>query len=95
MAFDIDRVAELARLNLKPDEKQKLSRDLEKILSYVDSLSTVKTGSVEPTSHVMDLENVFREDRVECPDIREKVLSHAPLREGPFFKVPKTVDKSA
>lgn len=93
MSFEIEQVAELARLSLKPDEKAKLKKDLESILAYVDELKKVPTNHVEPTSHVLNLENVFREDQAKACDLREEVLKHAPHREGNFFKVPKIIDQ--
>ena len=89
--INIDQIAELARLNLKPEERAKLSRDLEAILAYVDQLQALETKKVEPTSHVLPLTNVFRSDVVRPIQIREKVLAHAPKREGKFFKVPKVI----
>ena len=93
MAFEIDKIAELARLSLKPEEKGKLQKDLESILVYVEQLKKVSTDHVEPTSHVLNLENVFREDQAKPCDIREDVLKHAPHREGNFFKVPKVIEQ--
>ena len=93
MAFDIEKIAELARLNLKPDEKKKLEKDLESILAYVEKLKSLKTDQVEPTSHVLNLENVFRPDEMKPSQVREEVLEHAPQCEGKFFKVPKVVEK--
>ena len=93
MDFDIDKLAELSRFNLKPEEKKKLQKDLGAILDYVKKLEGLDTASVEPTSHVLNLENVFREDEVKPQDVREDVLKHAPAREGKFFKVPKVVEK--
>ena len=93
MEFEIEKVAQLARLNLKEAEKKKLEKDLGAILHYVKNLEALKTDSVEPTSHVLDLENVFRPDQVEKCDVRDQALRHAPSREGHFFKVPKIVDK--
>ena len=93
MSFQIEQIAELARLSLKPEEKAKLQKDLESILAYVEQLKQVPTDHVEPTSHVLNLENVFREDRVHPSDVREDVLKHAPQREGNFFKVPKVIDQ--
>ena len=90
--IDIQQVAELARLNLKPDERAKLSKDLEAILAYVDQLQELDTKKVEPTSHVLPIGNVFRKDKVKISQIREKVLNHAPKREGKFFKVPKVIE---
>ena len=93
MAFEIEQIAELARLSLKPEEKAKLKKDLESILAYVEELKKVPTDRVEPTSHVLNLENVYRPDEVHPSDIREEVLKHAPKREGNFFKVPKVIDQ--
>jgi len=93
MSFEIEQIAELARLSLKPEEKAKLKKDLESILAYVEQLKSVPTDHVEPTSHVLNLENVFREDRVHPSNVRDEVLNHAPQREGNFFKVPKVIDQ--
>ena len=89
----IDQIAELARLNLKADERAKLSKDLEAILAYVDQLQELNVENVPPTSHVLPIENVFRKDRMKPSEISEAVLKHAPKREGKFFKVPKVVEK--
>jgi len=91
--FNIERVAELARLNLKPEEKQKLAKDLGAILAYVQKLEALDTKTVEPTSHVLNMENVFRADEVKPSDAAPKALAHAPQTEGPFFKVPKIVQR--
>ncbi len=93
MAFDIKKIAELARLNLKPEEKKKLEKDLESILAYVEKLNSIDTSKIEPTSHVLNLENVFRKDEVKPVDIRDEALQHAPSSDGKFFKVPKVVEK--
>lgn len=93
MSFEIEQIAELARLSLKPDEKAKLKKDLESILAYVDELKKVNTEKVEPTSHVLNLENVFRKDEVRPSEVRDETLKHAPSREGNFFKVPKIIDQ--
>ncbi len=93
MDFDIDKVAELARLSLRPEEKAKLVKDLNSILHYMKQLESLDTREVEPTSHVLNLENVFRKDEVKPSKVRDEALSHAPLKEGKFFKVPKVVER--
>ena len=95
MDLKIEQVAELARLNLKPGEKEKLGKDLQSILDYVRKLESLGTENVEPTSHVLDLENVFRPDEVKPCQVREEALGHAPAREGNFFKVPKVVERES
>ncbi len=93
MNFQIEKIAELARLNLKPEEKKKLSGDLQAILDYVKKLEAIDTKNVEPTSHVLNLENVFRPDEVKPSAVRDEVLKHAPQSDGKFFKVPKVVER--
>ena len=90
--IDINQTAELARLHLKPEEREKLTKDLESILAYVDQLKELNTEFVQPTSHVLPIENVFRKDEVKKTKIRDAVLDHAPKRESNFFKVPKIIE---
>lgn len=94
MSFEIEQIAELARLSLRPEEKAKLQKDLESILAYMDELKAVHTDQVEPTSHVLNLENVFRKDEARPSKVRDETLEHAPSREGNFFKVPKVIEQA-
>lgn len=94
MDFEIDSIAALARIELKPEEKNKLRKDIVAILEYVKKLEHVNTDEVMPTSHVLDIENVYRPDVLKPSGVMEEVLKHAPEREGNFFKVPKVVEKS-
>ena len=93
MSLEIEKIAELSRLSLKPEEKKKLQKDLNAILAYVEKLKEVETGHVEASSHILNVENVFRSDRLESWDVREEVLRHAPARHEVFFKVPREVEK--
>lgn len=95
MKFEIEKVAGLARLSLKPEEKAALEKDLGAILDYVKQLEKLDTSRVEPTSHVLNLENVFRKDEARLSGVRDEVLKHAPQRDGNFFKVPKVVDRES
>ncbi len=60
----VRRVADLARLELAPGEEGALTGQLNAILEYMDQLSEVDTTGVEPTSHVLPLTNVMRDDVV-------------------------------
>ena len=91
--FDIDVLATLSRIRLEPGEREKLAQDLEKILGYVKELAALKIQNVEPTTHVLPIENVFRPDEAKTSPVREQVLNHAPKREGNFFKVPKVIER--
>ncbi len=84
-------LARLARIALTPEEAVRLERDLETILAYISQLNEVDTEGVEPTSHVLPMSNVFREDRVEpCLPV-EEAFADAPDRSGTFFRVPRVI----
>ncbi|MBU4310309.1 Asp-tRNA(Asn)/Glu-tRNA(Gln) amidotransferase subunit GatC [bacterium] len=89
---DVEYVAKLARLKLSEKEKEKFTRQLDQILKYVDKLNELDTEKVKPTSHVLPLKNVFREDRVGESLKVEKVLENAPEKAKGFFKVPKVIE---
>ena len=85
-------VAELARLDLGPDEEQRLTGQLNAILEYMDQLAEVDTAGVEPTSHVLPLTNVMRDDLVrECLSNAE-ALANAPAAGHGHFAVPKILE---
>lgn len=89
---DVEYVAKLARLKLSEKEKEKFTKQLDQILKYVDKLNELDTEKVKPTSHVLPLKNVFREDKVGKSLEVEKVLENAPEKAKGFFKVPKVID---
>ncbi|MBI1824548.1 MAG: Asp-tRNA(Asn)/Glu-tRNA(Gln) amidotransferase subunit GatC [Nitrospirae bacterium] len=91
-AEQVAYVARLAKLTVSEEEKVKLTLQLEQILNYVEQLNELDTSKVEPTSHAILLENVFREDQ-ETPSLPpELALKNAPERENGFFKVPKVIE---
>jgi len=89
---EVERVAFLARLKLRPEEEEALTWQLDKILQYMDKLSQVDTSNVEPLAHVVDIVNAFREDRAVNRPATESLLAGAPGRERDFFKVPKIIE---
>ena len=90
---DVRKVALLARLELKDDQVDLYTRQLEKILNYVEQLQKVDTNNVEPTTRAVEVVNVLREDFVEETDVREQLLNLSPQREGDFFRVPKIMNE--
>ena len=89
---EVEYLAHLARIQLTAQELERFAGQLDEILAYVEKLKLAKTEGVPPTSHVLELTNVFREDKVQPSLPTEKVLANAPEREGPFFKVPQIID---
>lgn len=90
---EVERIADLARLELAPDEAERMTAALEEILGYVESLRALDTEGVEPTAHAFALPTPMREDRPEPPLDPEQALWNAPERDGFAFVVPKVLDE--
>ena len=88
---DVDHIAKLARLEFSDEEKEKLTHQLNSILVYMEQLNKLDTDKVEPLSHVIDLDNVLREDVVKPGLSVEEALKNAPSKTESFFKVPKVI----
>ena len=91
-AAQVEHVAQLARLVFSPDEKQRLTEQLNSILTYMEQLNEVSTEGVEPTAHVLDLVNVFRDDVVQPSLGAGTALANAPETTQHFFVVPRIVE---
>lgn len=95
---DVERVAELANLELEPEESRAMLHDLNAILDYVAQLSELDTAGVVPLAQVSELEGgggagELRPDtRVASLD-RAAVTAQAPGSDGVFFKVPKVIER--
>ncbi len=89
---DVEHVARLARLELTAAEKELFAGQMGAILGYVDTLKSVNTDGVVPTSHAVPMENAFREDEVRPSIGVEKALANAPNRSGSFYAVPKVIE---
>ena len=81
-------VARLARLALTDDEVERLGAQLNDILTAVAKVSELDLADVEPTSHPLDLVNVWSDDEPRPSLPLDDALANAPAREGDFFKVP-------
>jgi len=81
-------VARLARLELRDDEVERLGAQLNDILAAVSKVSELDLSDVPPTSHPLDVVNVWAADEPHACLSPEEALANAPAREGDFFKVP-------
>jgi aspartyl-tRNA(Asn)/glutamyl-tRNA(Gln) amidotransferase subunit C len=91
-AEQVRYVAALARLELAPDEEGRLTGQLNAILEYMGQLAEVDTAGVEPTSHVLPLTNVLRDDVVRAGLSTAEALANAPAAEQGHFAVPKIIE---
>jgi aspartyl-tRNA(Asn)/glutamyl-tRNA(Gln) amidotransferase subunit C len=88
---DVEHIAKLAKLEFSEDEKAKFTEQFNEILAFMEKLNELDTSKVEPLSHVIELQNVFREDEVKPSIPTEEALKNAPVKTEKFFKVPKVI----
>ena len=84
----VEHVARLARLKLTDDEVEKMANELSGILEHVERISELDLENVEPTSHVVAVENVLRPDEPRPSWSRDEILERAPDPAGGAFRVP-------
>jgi aspartyl-tRNA(Asn)/glutamyl-tRNA(Gln) amidotransferase subunit C len=90
--INLKQVAHLARLELSPEEEQKLGAQLGSILTYIEKLKEVDVSGVEPTAHAFPLVNVTRPDEVRPSLPHEEAMRNAPAQANGLFLVPKIVE---
>ncbi|MFC1883753.1 aspartate--tRNA ligase [Thermodesulfobacteriota bacterium] len=89
---EVGHVAKLARLKLSDQELGSLQKDMNSILDYVETLNELVTDDVSPMSHVLEMNNVWREDNPGQDKEPGKLIANAPMNENNFFKVPKILE---
>ncbi|MCL4538046.1 MAG: Asp-tRNA(Asn)/Glu-tRNA(Gln) amidotransferase subunit GatC [Bacteroidetes bacterium] len=90
---DVEHIAKLAKLDFSEEEKSKFTEEFNEILAFMEKLNELDTSEVEPLSHVIELQNVFREDSVQSSLSTQEALKNAPAKTEQFFKVPKVIDR--
>ncbi len=95
MEFDkksLLKLGKLARISIRDDKLNNLSKDLNSILQFVDQLKEIKTDQVDPTSNSLNQKLEVRDDTVDNKNSTEDVLVNAPEKEMDFFVVPKVIE---
>ena len=88
---DVEHVASLAHIELSDQEKALFTEQFNDILEYFKKIDAVDTNGVEPTYHVLDLNNVSRTDETKPSLSTEEALRNAPKKEKKFLKAPRIV----
>ena len=90
---DVKYAANLACIEMSEKELENFTGQLDDILKYMKKLEELDTDKVKPTSHVLDINNVMREDKLTNESLtNEEALKMAPKKEKGFFKVPKIIE---
>ncbi len=88
----VDKIANLARLELTATEKEDMITDMNKILGFMDKLNEIDTTGVEPLVYMTDTVNVLREDVVKQQITHQEALQNAPKHDDDYFLVAKVID---
>jgi aspartyl-tRNA(Asn)/glutamyl-tRNA(Gln) amidotransferase subunit C len=88
----VQYVADLSRIELVPQELEKLARELQAILDFIDQLKDLDISGIAPTSHILPVNNVFRNDTPSPSLPIDKTLANAPDKEDNFFVVPRVIE---
>ena len=86
---EVEHIAELAKIKITEKEKKLFTKQFNEILQFFHQLDEMDTSSIEPTFHVVDIKNRFRDDKIETTLSTEEALKNAPKKEKNFFKAPK------
>ncbi len=89
---NVKYISHLARINLEENELEALTTDLEEILNYIEKLKKLDVSGIEPTSHVLPLQNVFREDKRKPSLNQGAVLKMGSAQAKGFFQVPQVIE---
>lgn len=89
---DVEYVAKLARIGFSSSEIEQFTKELSAILEYIGKLNELDVSKVEPTSHVLPIKNVYREDAVKKSLPVEEVMKLAVAKDKNQFKVPKVIE---
>jgi len=89
---EVEHIAKLSRLSLTEEELALYSGQLSAIIEYVQKLNEIDTKDVEPTSHVIEMKNVMREDVNRASLAPDEALQNAPDRKDDFYRVPKIIE---
>ncbi len=90
--LEVEHVAKLARLELSGQEKEMLTDQLSNILTYVEKLNELDTRNVAPTSHILDITNIMRDDAPGQSLPQDRALANAPEKAAGHYKVPRIIE---
>ena len=89
---EVTHVANLARLEFNEEQTEQLTLHLARVLAYIAKLNELDTYDVRPTSHVLPIHSVVKEDTVQSSCARDLISATAPELEDGYFEVPKVIE---
>jgi aspartyl-tRNA(Asn)/glutamyl-tRNA(Gln) amidotransferase subunit C len=89
----VDKLANLAKLRFADEEKEAITNDLQRMISFVQKMDEVDTNAVEPILHMSNSTNIFRADEIGDQVDKKEALKNAAGHNEDFFLVPKVIKK--
>lgn len=89
---NVEHVANLARLSFTDEELETFTKQLDDIIGFAEQLNELDTENVEPTTHVLELSNVLRNDESREWLTNEEALKNAPDKQDGQVKVPAVLE---
>ena len=88
----VKKIATLSRVKIEEKEVERISKDLSKIITWVEKLNEVDTKDVKTVANPSDIKIPFRKDEINDGKIEDKILKNAPEKKAGYFVVPKVVE---
>ncbi|WP_191559781.1 Asp-tRNA(Asn)/Glu-tRNA(Gln) amidotransferase subunit GatC [Metabacillus idriensis] len=89
---EVKHVANLARLAITEEETEMFTNQLDAIITFAEQLNELDTSGVEPTTHVLEMKNILREDKAEKGLPVEDVVKNAPDHKDGYIRVPSILE---
>lgn len=89
----IEKLAQLSKLKFSDSEMELITKDMTKMIDFINQLEEVNTDGLEPLIHMNEEFNNLREDEVKDMLEQSDALSNSPVKDSTYFKLPKVLDK--
>ena len=89
----IEKLASLSKLSFTEEELNLISKDMTKMVDFINQLDEIDTEGVEPLIHLNEDFNNWREDEIRKMLDQKEALSNSPVKDSTYFKIPKVLDK--
>ena len=89
----IEKLASLSKLSFTKEELDLISKDMSKMVNFINQLDEIDTEGVEPLIHLNEEFNKWREDEIREMLDQKEALSNSPINDSTYFKLPKVLDK--
>ena len=90
----ITKLSNLSKLKFNNKEIELISKDLSKMVNFINQLNELETDGIEPLIHMNEEINNWREDKLGEILSQEKALANSPVQDSTYFKLPKVLDKN-